>query len=481
MIYKYLATVSYGFEEKAQLELQQLVPSAHNIILLNQGNITFSSDKIEKPIHSVYIKQLYLCLIIDSFDPSLWSSNIDEITTYMKSIFINNEYENERESWDDIVELEEDRTFKVNCVRSSELSEGKVNSSQLSGFIGAGFVQREGWKVDLHFPIINLLAVVTDDSVYIGLQLNYLVLPVETNNIEVLKEQKRLQMTQRFGYVKPREEKKLETGPVVKPEETPWVVQRAEMVLKNRTDRVILVMERCVSEFNEMAVLRTCENMGIHNIWIVKHVLERKPEKSEERISLMRSISRLNGDWMDVRYFESTIECIYALREDNRTIWATDLGLAAESMEDLSQEDVPERLAVVMGRETDGVSEEMLQEADKRVYLPMFGFSDSLNLSVATALVLQKVFYLDPTIRGSMDEEYRQQLRIRYYDELARDERQRELFRFYENDENITARPDGRRLDEHRGAHVRRSVMKKMIQKENEKREEFLQKLEQSS
>jgi tRNA C32,U32 (ribose-2'-O)-methylase TrmJ len=52
---------------------------------------------------------------------------------------------------------------------------------------------------------------------------------------------------------------------------------------------------------------------------------------------------------------------------------------------------VPGRLAIVMGTESTGVSPELLAAADRRIYLPMRGFADSLNLSVAAALVLQKV------------------------------------------------------------------------------------------
>lgn len=53
---------------------------------------------------------------------------------------------------------------------------------------------------------------------------------------------------------------------------------------------------------------------------------------------------------------------------------------------------IPPKLAIVIGRESDGVSQEMLREADKRIFLPMYGFTESFNLSVATALVLSRLF-----------------------------------------------------------------------------------------
>jgi hypothetical protein len=53
----------------------------------------------------------------------------------------------------------------------------------------------------------------------------------------------------------------------------------------------------------------------------------------------------------------------------------------------------------------------MKQSADKRIYLPLHGFTESLNLSVATALILQKLFHIAPDARGDMSEEERKELR----------------------------------------------------------------------
>jgi tRNA C32,U32 (ribose-2'-O)-methylase TrmJ len=76
-------------------------------------------------------------------------------------------------------------------------------------------------------------------------------------------------------------------------------------------------------------------------------------------------------------------------------------------------------MALVIGRETDGVSKEMLEAADKRVYLPIYGFSESLNLSVAAALIVQQLFFICPEASGSMEEEERASLRARWYGLLA--------------------------------------------------------------
>ena len=95
------------------------------------------------------------------------------------------------------------------------------------------------------------------------------------------------------------------------------------------------------------------------------------------------------------------------------TIWAADVNDQAARL-DLPDQggdlEMPERLAIVMGHERMGVSPEMLEAADQHVYLPIYGFGSSLNLSVATALIVQRIFDLAPHYHGQMSEEERKAL-----------------------------------------------------------------------
>jgi tRNA C32,U32 (ribose-2'-O)-methylase TrmJ len=98
---------------------------------------------------------------------------------------------------------------------------------------------------------------------------------------------------------------------------------------------------------------------------------------------------------------------------------------------------VPPKLAVVMGREADGVSQAMLQAADLRVYLDMFGFTESFNLSVASALVIQSLFGACPEARGDLTAESRRALRADWYGKLnrkAKDPENRRRFEGYLRD-----------------------------------------------
>jgi len=101
--------------------------------------------------------------------------------------------------------------------------------------------------------------------------------------------------------------------------------------------------------------------------------------------------------------------------------YTKDLSQEAEALDIHSPEaiEIPEKIALVFGTEAVGASTYMLQQADKRIYLPLRGYADSLNLSVATALVTQALFFLDPTLIGAMSDGERNSLRASWFTKLA--------------------------------------------------------------
>jgi len=148
--------------------------------------------------------------------------------------------------------------------------------------------------------------------------------------------------------------------------------------------------------------------------------------------------ARRATEWLEVHEFDSTAACLAALRKGGYRVWATDLSQEAVCLEredllaaargvdngevdgDGDANPIPDKLAIVFGTEAVGCTAEMLKEADMRVYLPLRGFADSLNLSVATALVVHHLFLLDPTLQGAMSEEERRNLRKKWYAKLCR-------------------------------------------------------------
>ena len=192
----------------------------------------------------------------------------------------------------------------------------------------------------------------------------------------------------------------------------PRRLRRAEAVLARRTGRLLLVLERCSDEHNRLAVLRPAEALGVQRVALVEGV-----GRASEAMS--KGVTRGAAQWLDLRRFRDPSACVATLKEEGWTIWATDLSPSAESAEPSSLAPLPAKLALIFGRETDGVSEEALAAADRRLYLPTVGFMESLNLSVAAALLLQRLFDACPEMRGDLSASERAVIRARWYRRLA--------------------------------------------------------------
>ena len=232
-------------------------------------------------------------------------------------------------------------------------------------------------------------------------------------------------------------------------------LRRAEAVLRRRTSRLVLVLERPWDDHNVQAVLRTAESFGVQHIWMVKH--------PDGRRRVSKSVTKGSHHWLSQHKFETIPDCIAALQQGGYAIWATDLSSQATELgcgEDLRP--FPEKVAIVVGREADGVSPEMLAAADRRLYLPMQGFTESFNLSVATALVLQRCFDADPGLVGAMSEEERTEIRREWFERLAGnvDGRADEYAHWAEHPPTPLADP--RPSDEARRPRIPKKVRKRM-------------------
>ncbi|MEM9799685.1 MAG: RNA methyltransferase [Planctomycetota bacterium] len=207
------------------------------------------------------------------------------------------------------------------------------------------------------------------------------------------------------------------------PDSIPFRLRRAETILRRRTSRLVLILERPWNDDNVQAVVRTAESFGVQHVWTIKHPHQRRRAH--------RSVTRGSHLWITRRFFREIGDCIDAAREEGLELWVTDLddgAIEVTSPADLAP--FPERVAIVIGREMAGVGPELREAADRRIYLPMHGFTESFNLSVATALVLQRCFDADPTLVGAIDEDERAALRRDWFVRLAgKNEARREVYR----------------------------------------------------
>lgn len=182
---------------------------------------------------------------------------------------------------------------------------------------------------------------------------------------------------------------------------------RIDEVVAGRTRTLTVVMEAFCDPQNVNAVLRTCEAFGVQEI----HAIE-GPMKPYDR---NKKISQNADKWVDVRRWRSTGECLDHLRERGFSIYATHLGDGARGLEALS---FAGKVALVFGNEHRGVSEEARAISDATFAIPMRGFVQSLNVSVAAAISLAKAVERREAERGrhgDLGEEEAAALRERFY------------------------------------------------------------------
>ena len=158
---------------------------------------------------------------------------------------------------------------------------------------------------------------------------------------------------------------------------------RIDEVVASRTRTLTVVMEAFCDPQNVNAVLRTCEAFGVQEI----HVVE-GPMKPYDR---NKKISQNADKWLDVRRWKTTAECLGHLEAEGFRVYATHLGEGSRPLADLS---FAGKVALVFGNESRGVSEEALERADERYAIPMLGFVQSLNVSVAAAVSHLSAFWL---------------------------------------------------------------------------------------
>lgn len=150
-----------------------------------------------------------------------------------------------------------------------------------------------------------------------------------------------------------------------------------DKVLAERTRHITVAVEDVYQLHNTSAVIRSCESFGVQDI----HVIE---EVNAKRID--REIAMGAQKWVDVHRHTSTKECLRALKAKGYRIVATTPHQKAHNLQDF---DVTKKAAIFFGRETEGLSQTVLDEADDYIYIPMVGFTESLNISVSAAITLQ--------------------------------------------------------------------------------------------
>ncbi len=159
--------------------------------------------------------------------------------------------------------------------------------------------------------------------------------------------------------------------------------QKFEEVIKHRTRHITLVLEDLYQSHNASAVMRSCDCFGVQDIHIIENM---------NTFKLSKDVALGASKWLNLHKYnrseQNTLETFDALHSKGYKIYAT-----SPHRQDIILDEVPldEKMAFVFGTELEGLSPVALEAADAFVKIPMFGFTESFNISVSAAILLYSI------------------------------------------------------------------------------------------
>ncbi|NMO15833.1 RNA methyltransferase [Pyxidicoccus fallax] len=183
--------------------------------------------------------------------------------------------------------------------------------------------------------------------------------------------------------------------------------EKIDRVVSQRTRNFTVVLDRLEDSFNMAAVLRTCESFGVQEVHVV--INPEAPFLPNSRVA------QGCDKWLDVKQYKSFADCREHLKSRGFSLYASAIREGATSLYSLRFDT---KMALVFGNERYGVSEEVLANVDGTFWVPMRGFSQSLNISAAaSACISRAIAWRDEHLGGSGDlsAEEAQALRERFY------------------------------------------------------------------
>lgn len=178
---------------------------------------------------------------------------------------------------------------------------------------------------------------------------------------------------------------------------TPERLALFDKVLNDRTRYLTVVLEDIFQPQNASAVLRTCDCFGIQNV----HVIENR-----NTFNVNKEVALGASKWLTIQKYNqnenNSLDAIYALRKQGYRIVATSPHRNDQSLNNFDL--LKGKAALVFGSELPGISEMIMNEADEFLKIPMYGFTESFNISVSAALVL---YHLSTKLRELKQTEWK--------------------------------------------------------------------------
>ncbi len=163
-----------------------------------------------------------------------------------------------------------------------------------------------------------------------------------------------------------------------------------EQMIDKRTDYFVPVIENIHKSQNASAVLRTCDCLGLQEVKIIEN---------NNKFSVTDDISLGANKWLNIKKYSSfennTKQCFDDLKKQGYKIIAT---MPNKNDVTLQEVDITQKSAIVFGSEVDGISQQAIDNADCFMKIPMYGFTESFNISVCAAITMH---YLTDKLRQS--------------------------------------------------------------------------------
>jgi tRNA (guanosine-2'-O-)-methyltransferase len=154
-------------------------------------------------------------------------------------------------------------------------------------------------------------------------------------------------------------------------------------VLEQRTRHFTLVLENIYQQHNSSAVVRSCDIFGVQDVHVIENTYSSK---------VSRHVARGSQKWLTFHRYKkdtnNTADCFDQLKQDGYQIIATTPHNDSCYLHDF---DISQKSAFVFGVEKEGVSDYVMENADGFLKIPMVGFTESLNISVAAAIILENL------------------------------------------------------------------------------------------
>jgi tRNA (guanosine-2'-O-)-methyltransferase len=149
-------------------------------------------------------------------------------------------------------------------------------------------------------------------------------------------------------------------------------------VVSERCGSVMPVLEGLYDRGNMSAVLRSAEGLGYQEV----HLIE-----SSQKFKKANRVTQGAEKWLDVVRWNSTAEYISQIKQSGYRVIVTHM----DDARPINEVSFSTPAVIVLGNEKEGISQEMLEAADESVMIPMAGFAQSFNISVAAALALYQI------------------------------------------------------------------------------------------